>query len=130
MLSPICFTNFFHEFFQFDQLNKKSCWSRKRFLLSLPVEKKIITNIRKKILDSEFVKPSDEFVKYQMGTETFIFEFQEFSPFSCILYKFLFGGKMCYFCFNTKCKGFSLKLLCYPHFLFILDTLLFYQIEP
>ena len=62
MLSPICFTNFFHEFFQFDQLNKKSCWSRKRFLLSLPVEKKIITNIRKKILDSEFVKPSDEFV--------------------------------------------------------------------
>ena len=47
------------------------------------------------------MKQSDEFVKYQMGIGTYTFEFQDFSSFSGTLFKFLFGGKMCYFCFNT-----------------------------
>ena len=57
MFSPICFTNFFHEFSQFEQLEKKTNFffgPKQFFFLSLPVEKEIIKMFVKKFVDSEF----------------------------------------------------------------------------
>ena len=67
MFSPICFTNFLHNFSQFKQLKKKSNFLtvQSSFFLSLPVEKEIIMNNRETnlwILNSRLVKLSDEFV--------------------------------------------------------------------
>ena len=62
MFSPICFTNFFQEFFSVRAVEKekKLLIGQNRFVLSLPVEKEIM----EKFVHNEFKigKLSDEFV--------------------------------------------------------------------
>ena len=57
MFSPICFPNFVQEYFSVwavEKENKFLIGPKQYFFLSFLVEKEIITNIRKKIVNSEF----------------------------------------------------------------------------